>query len=563
MTTAAGPGRRVRGADLVVVGVYLLLAGWVLRDLWRDPGHLDPAVNTSDPGFFEWMLIHALRIFTRGEHPFLTPQLNAPHGVNVMANTGLLGLTIPLVPVTALFGSSVAFVLMLMLSLAGTATAWYQVLSRHLVDHRLAAAVGGGFAGFAPGLVNHVNAHPNLVAQFLLPLIVWRALSLRTVREGVVLGLLVTWQAFINEELLFLTALAVAIFIAGYAAQRPVRDRVRPFLIGLGAAVLTAAVLLAYPLWFQFFGPQSYRGLPDFVLYGADLASYPAFPKLSLAHGDGTISPMPEENTFFGAPLLDALAVILVWLWRLVAVRALALVGTVFFVLSLGATVTFHARVLLTDAPWGWLDHLPLFDSVLPIRLGLVVVPVVALLLAFSVEAALRLRLPYRAAWLVGLVAVLVPLLPVPVPAQARPPTPEFFTSGAWRQYVTGDRSVVSADTTVWFGGVTAMRWDNATGDGYRMVGGYFLGPDWTGKGVYGPVPLPTAALLADIAVAGGVPAIGPAEREQARADLGTWRAGVVVLAPDAPHHDDLRAALEQLVGPAQEVGGVLLWVVS
>jgi hypothetical protein len=106
------------------------------------------------------------------------------------------------------------------------------------------------------------------------------------------------------------------------------------------------------------------------------------------------------------------------------------------------------------------------------------------------------------------------------------------------------------------------MRWDNATGDGYRMVGGYFLGPDGSGKGVYGAVPLPTAALLGGIAGGGGVPAIGPAERDQARADLGTWRAGAVVLAPDAPHHDELRATLEQLLGPARETGGVLLWEV-
>ncbi len=44
------------------------------------------------------------RIFTHGENPLFTPQLNAPDGVNLMANTGLLGLTVPLVPVTLLFG---------------------------------------------------------------------------------------------------------------------------------------------------------------------------------------------------------------------------------------------------------------------------------------------------------------------------------------------------------------------------------------------------------------------------------------------------------------------------
>ena len=175
----------------------------------------------SDVHFFEWALVHATRIFTHGENPLFSPQLNAPDGVNMMANTGLLGLTVPLVPVTLLFGPAVAFTLMLTGGLTATAWAWYHVLSRHIVGRRSAALVGGLFAGFAPGLVNHANGHPDLVCQFLIPFIVWRAISMRTVRDGVVLGLLVTWQAFLNEELLFQTGLAVAVFVAAYAVFRP------------------------------------------------------------------------------------------------------------------------------------------------------------------------------------------------------------------------------------------------------------------------------------------------------------------------------------------------------
>src|SRR5437763_2843335 len=182
---------------------------------------------------------------------------------------------------------------------------------------------------------------------------------------------------------------------------------------------------------------------------------------------------MPEENTHFGAPLLDALVVILVWLWRRPAVRALAVTGLVFAVLSFGVSVTLHGKVLVSDAPWAWLRRLPLFEDVLPIRFGLVLVPVIALLLASSIEAASRWPVRYRVVWLVALAAVLVPLIPIPVPATQRPATPEFFTSGMWRRYVPDGRSVVSADTTVWYGAVTSMRWDNVTGDGYRMVGGY------------------------------------------------------------------------------------------
>ena len=266
-TAPSGPrtGPCLGGQIARAVAVYLALAFWVTSGLWRNIGALALVNGGSDVHFFEWALVHATRIFTHGENPFFSPQLNAPDGVNMMANTGLLGLTVPLVPVTLLFGPAVAFTVMLTGGLTATAWAWYHVLSRHIVGRRPAAFVGGLFAGFAPGLVNHANGHPDLVCQFLIPFIVWRAISLRGARDGVVLGLLVTWQAFLNEELLFQTGLAVAVFVAAYAVFRPaeVRARAGPFLAGLGPALLTAGVLLAYPLWFQFFGPQSYRGLPD------------------------------------------------------------------------------------------------------------------------------------------------------------------------------------------------------------------------------------------------------------------------------------------------------------
>ena len=544
---------------LGVLGMYLALALWVTGPLWSAPGAVDPAANTADPTFFEAALLHAARIFTHGENPFLTPMVNAPLGVNMLANTGLLGLTVPLVPVTLLFGPAVALDLLLTLGLAATAAGWYAVLCRHVTRSRLAAAVGGGFAGFAPGLVNHTNAHPNLVAQFLIPFIVWGALSMRTVRQGVLVGLLVTGQALINEELLFFAALALVVFVAGYAASRPgeVRGAARGFLTALVAAVLVAAVLLAYPLIVQFAGPQHYRGLPDFVRgYGTDLASYPAFPKLSLAHGAGTLAPQPEENTFFGWPLLLVLLATVVWLWRRPAVRALALVGVLFGALSLGPHVVYHGHEVLGHAPWRLVGGLPLFDNVVPIRLGLVLIPVVAVLLALAVDAAVA---AHRLWLLVPLVALL-PLFPARLPVTPRPPVPAFFTDGTWRRYVAGDQSVVSADQTVWYGGIVAMRWDNATRLGYRMVGGYFLGPDAGGRGGYGTVPRPTAVLLEGVAYNGGVPVVGPAERAAAAADVRYWRAAAVVLAPDAPHADDLHNTVNLLFGPGRMVSDVWLW---
>jgi hypothetical protein len=52
------------------VAFYLALASWVTSGLWR---HVD-ALALVDVTFFEWTLVHAARIFTRGENPLFTPR---------------------------------------------------------------------------------------------------------------------------------------------------------------------------------------------------------------------------------------------------------------------------------------------------------------------------------------------------------------------------------------------------------------------------------------------------------------------------------------------------------
>jgi hypothetical protein len=583
--------------DLATGLIYLAGAVLVLGGLWAHPGGVETALNTQDPTQNEWMLVHATRIFTHGENPLASPQLNAPLGENVMANVGLLGLTIPLVPVTLLFGPAVADALLTTIALAGTAIAWYLVLSRRLVTHRLAAAVAGGFAGFAPGIVNHANGHPQMVAVFLIPVIIWRALALGEpdrrpaagepnrplgpdepdrrrrvwLREGIILGLLVTWQAFLSEEMLFLAALASALFVAGYAIFRPRRvgAAVRPFLRGASVATLTAGVLLAYPLWYQFAGPQNWHGLPKSLVrtFGADLASYPSFAKLSLIGqpvADRALSRPVEESTFFGWPLLVVAVLIVVWLWRRVEVRALAIVGLIFVGLSLGQILRVGGHQVGVPTPWGRLVKLPLFDSVVPVRIGLALIPVLALLLALAVDK--LLAQPSRALLAIGLVAIaaaLVPVIPRQLPVKPRPAIPVFITSGDWRHYVAGDQSMLNADTTL-FGNVHAMAWDNAVGQEYRVVRGYFLGPDPTGRGTFSTWLLrPTGTLLAQVGAKGGVPMLDDRARARARADVRFWNASLVVLDDGAPHAADLRATLIQLFGPGQRVDDVWLWVVT
>jgi hypothetical protein len=229
---------------------------------------------------------------------------------------------------------------------------------------------------------------------------------------------------------------------------------VRPFLAGLWPALLTAGVLLAYPLWFQYCGPQSYRGLPGYVLaYGTNLRAFPAFSQLSLVRHGASYSSYgvpPEENTFLGAPLLIVAGLIVAWLWRRVAVRALAIVALVFAVLSLGRTVKIGNRTLFHHGPMSLLGKLPLFNNVVPTRFGLALIPVIAILLAFSVRAAATApdaRLRYG--WMLVLAGALLPIAPTSILVKPAVPVPAFFTGP--------QRAAFRADLRYWHTAIVVL----------------------------------------------------------------------------------------------------------
>jgi hypothetical protein len=587
MAEPSSPVRmRWRLADLGVIAFYLAAAYRVTSGLWQSPTSLTPNVNGTDQAFFEWMLEHAVRIFTHGENPFFTHQLNYPDGVNLMLNTNLLGLGIPLAPLTALFGPSLTFVLIIFLGLSGTAFAWYYVLSRHIVHNRVGAFVGGAICGFGPGIITHANAHPNITAQFVLPFIVWRALALRNstrpYRDGAILGLLIAYQSFLNEELLFLTALGGTVFALCYVAFRPriIRTAFRPVALGLMSTCVVAGVLLAYPMYYMFYGPQRFSGLPDFLRgypYMMSLESWVELPTLSIwgqPPGTGTTPPSgTEQNSLLGwLVVLAALAIVIVLWRRRPAVRALAIVGVLFAWASLGdkivirdnqATVQYYPRFSL----WGHLSHLPLFDSVLSSRNGLVVLPVVGVLFAYGVTEALRalsrsvenqsaFRTAALTTALAGIAAACISIVPTPVQTQPRPRVPEFITSGDWRRYVPAGESVLSATP---FDYIPFMMWSLSQNLDMNVDGGYFLGPDSTipkGKkvplGAYGPQWRQTMIVLG--AVGNGsweLPQDDSNYAQGVASDLRFWKTAIIVLSPGSPDYDKSKDAITRLLNDA------------
>ncbi|HSF97830.1 MAG TPA: glycosyl transferase, partial [Ornithinibacter sp.] len=496
---SAEPPMPWRRSDLVAPAAYVLIAAWLLWGLIADlrTGHLSQGVQ--DQQAFEWYFGATAHNLVTLSNPLFTDLQNFPDGVNLMANASVLGLGIPLAPLTLLAGPSATFVLVEVLGLALTASAWFWLFRRRLAVHPLLAAIGAGFAGFAPGMISHANGHPNFVAQFLVPLIVDRVIRIaegaRPRRDAVVLGLLAAWQVFIGEEVLLLTAVGLAIATPVLLVHH--RDALRPLARGLAIGAAVCVPIVAVPLWWQFAGPRSYTSIwhppggNDLAqLWGRATRSLGADPWASAALSMNRT----EENSFFGIPLLLAAVAVVIALWRRPVVQALGAVVFVTCWLSLGEEVVVRGTATGVPGPWAVLGHVPLLENVLPTRFALIAVPALGALLAIGAEEVRRAVSRRAGSAGAGLGAataaaalVLLPVVPTPLVVEDRAPMPQFFVDGSWKDWVDEGGSVLAAPAP-WVGDTRALEWQARARWGFPVVAGYFVGPDTTAErgGQYG-----------------------------------------------------------------------------
>ncbi|MFI9774139.1 dolichyl-phosphate beta-glucosyltransferase [Streptomyces sp. NPDC051956] len=565
--------RAVPKARLLVAALFLVLSVALYSGRWAAPAHRYLPDSLQDQNQWEWFFAVTADSVRHLHNPLFTTLQGFPDGVNLMANTAMLGLSVPLAPVTWLFGPAVALNVAMTGGLAATAFAWYRLILQRLVRTPWAAAAGALLAAFAPPMVSHAHAHPNFVVLFMIPLIIERALRLcegkRVVRDGVVLGLFATYQIFLGEEPLLLAVMGMALFALAYAVVR--RDVAkaawRPLLRGLGIAAAVALPLVAFPLYWQFLGPQSYKS----VLHGDNAGNSPlallSFAERSLAGSRehaATLALNPtEQNAFYGWPLVALAFAIVVRLWRSAAVKALAFTAVAAALLSLGPKFRIPLTDVVLPGPWALLAHRPLFESVIESRVAMVCAPALGMLLALALDRLAAVRAPYRLLGLVAAAAALVPIVPAPLRAVDRVDVPAFVADGTWKRYVGPGESLVPVPLPD-PGNAEALHWQTEAGLGFRLPGGYFNGPYGPDHvGIYGASPRWTSNLLRDIRYSGRAPEITDAWRAQARRDFAYWHAGVLVLAPQQ-NDGVLRATVDQLVGRAGTwTGGVWIWDLS
>jgi hypothetical protein len=597
--TAARSWPRRRGLGLA--GLYYLLGAVVVTMwLWRDPAARIVAGNPYDTDQFTWYFRYDAAAVAHFHLPALTTDaMNAPTGISVMWNTFMLLPGVLLAPVTLLAGPQVSLTVLMTAGFAGSALAMFAVLRRWGAG-LAAAAAGGAVYGFSPALVQSSLGHYDLQFAVLPPLIADAALGLVTGRLltgrpaagrlgtgrrpaaacGAWLGLLAAAQVFIAEETLLDAAVAVTVMTAVLAASRPraVAGRAREVATGLAAGVCVAAVVAGYPLWMQFFGPLrqgSSPFTPDF--YKADLAGFVRPSSFLLLHTAGSArfatsfqGGLPEYITYLGWPMLAVLAAATACFWRLPRIRATVVAFAVLAVLSLGGTLLAggheHPGVKL---PWYWLQTLPLTGSVLPDRFAIVADGAAAAAFAFGFDAA-RARWPRAGRVIAGLAVIAVlPLIPAPLPVATPAPVP-----AGWSTAITDLRLPAGAHVLVVPIPVSTftepLRWQADTGQPASLVGGYYMGPTWTGQAATDGNGLSSEAMYlnqlwaksahANVSAVATLPAYGIyPDPLQMRAQLRGWKVSAVV-AVTSPG-SALGRYLTGLLGPpAEHAGQVLAW---
>ncbi|MFI7401731.1 dolichyl-phosphate beta-glucosyltransferase [Streptomyces sp. NPDC049541] len=564
--------RSLRPTDLFAALLFLLMSMALYSGRLFDPDHRYLPDSLQDQNQWEWFFDVTAHNLAHLHNPFFSDLQGFPDGVNLMANTVMLGLTVPFAPLTLLAGPAVSLSVVMTLGLAATAAAWYRLIVKRVVRRRSAAFVGASLAAFAPPMVSHANAHPNFVVLFMIPLIIDRALRLctgaRVVRDGVVLGLMAAYQVFLGEEPLLLAAIGLMLFAGAYGLARRdvVRQAWRPLLKGLGIAAAVCLPLVAYPLVWQFAGPQSYTHMPHGDNSGNSPLALLSFAERSLIAGDAqranALSSNPtEQNAFYGWPLVLLAFAIVVRLWERALVKALAVTAVGAALLSLGPEFRLPMTDKVYPGPWALLARLPLFESVIEGRVAMICAPALGMLLALALDRLTATRNPgSQYLGLLGVCLALLPLVPAPLKTVERPATPAFFTTGAWQPYVHRGESLVTVPLPD-AGDAEALHWQQQAGLGFRLPGGYFNGPYGADRtGIYGASPRYTSDLLSDIRDTGVVPELDATWRAQARSDFAYWRAGALVVAP-GPHEEALRRAVAELVGrDGTWVAGVWVW---
>lgn len=549
-------------------GAFLLTSA-----AWHDPANSWPG-GCCDPQQSIWYLRWGPYALAHHLNPFVTYQLNAPDGVNLMWNTPFVALSIAAAPITLLFGPVVAYNVLISAGMALGGWFTYFVVRRY-TSGVAGPMVAGALYAFSPYTTQQSILHLNVMFTVLVPLFVLVLDSLFIRRShpawllGLVLGLLAAIQFLIFEEILFtlVVFVVIALIALGWGRWSEVRERVPAGVEALGAAVLAFIVLCAWPLYVQFLGPQRIHGaVQNTDSFSTDLLNIilptqyqrisPAAATTISQHFSGLDG---EATAYIGLPLLILLVAFVATHWRDVRVRTAAIVAGVALIFSLGPTLHIGGQSTGWPLPWWPFAHIPLAQDALPARLSLYMWLGIAVLVAVAVETALRAQTWRRTT--AGLASIAVSLAAI-IPAGLgvwQADTPAFFMN--WSQHGIAESSVVMIAPFFRDGaGASPMLWTAVAGGGVRMPEAYAFIPAADGTPMYGPPATNLSSIMEQIQDTGVVIVARGAERTAVAGELRRLTIAAVIVGP-MDKRGQMVAFFTDLFGRSpQDIDGVQLW---
>jgi len=393
---------------LAAAGLAYLVLGFVLWvHAWAQGATTHTLCGCGDPALFLWFFQWPATALAHGENPFYSTALFHPTGINLLAQTSVMGLSLPLTPVTWIWGPVAS------LNVASTVTPALTAFTAFVVVRRWApwtpaAFVAGLLYGFSPFVLTSLEfAHLMTAALMVLPLILAALDEIllrqrhRALWSGVVLAVLSFVQFFLSTEVLAIVVMTAAAAVAALVVYGALTDREgllrrAPHAAkALGVAAVVGVALLAWPTWFALAGPAHLSGLvwPDIPISGFlpssfVAAGYPSPHDVFILLGGYEGAPLGSA-AYLGWGLVAVLAVgTAVW-WR---ERALWFFG---FVLLLTGVLSLGAR------PHQWepvrvFAHIPVLDNVIVQRFMAVGFLAAAVMLAVILDRVHRARPDWR-----------------------------------------------------------------------------------------------------------------------------------------------------------------------
>ncbi len=555
-----------------------------------------------------WFLAWMFHTLSHAMNPFSTGFVNYPYGINLVDQTSMPLIGVLASPITAIFGPVAAFALFTRLAFFVSATSMMFVLRRY-TKWLPAAFLGGLLYGFSPYVVDQGLGHlfvafvpiPPLVVLVLDELLRHQKRSAR--RYGVILGLLFAAQFYISIEVLVTTLMccAAGVLFVVAISRSSVRQHAAHALRGAKWALVTFAVVVAFPLYWYFAGTwhvsHQQHTPKQLAPYQADLFGtiIPTISQLFAPHHLALIGTsyvnhdISENDSYLGIPLVIFLLLLLVWNRRDRFVVTLAFMGFVAFILSLGSPLVVGGHATSILLPFAIVRKIPIINDLIASRFALYVDLASAFVLAIGldrwnrgpwssgrVDRARHRRRPNgipkvrRRVPIAGVVAligagVLVPLVPK-LPLVSKPAdVPAYFTSAAVKAIPNGSAVVTypyDARAVNY-----AMLWQAISGFRFKIVGGEAAKPvskvrgETPGGGPPAPWDLTQLFRAEYWGTFSYAPKLDPPEELLVYEFLTRWHIGTIVFLPVGVAPEMVLNYMTLVLGrPPVEVGGVEIW---